>query len=355
LVGVLENKLKANRQISTYAEKILDAPNLVDDYYLNLLDWSAFNILAIALGRSVFLWNAESGEIFELLSQEPEQNIVTSISFSKEGTLLGVGTNDCEVQIWDVSTQKLLRTMRGHGSRVGSLDWNGAHPHLLSSASRDTVIVNHDVRERVDCVARLENHTQEVCGLKWSCDGSTLASGGNDNLLNIWDLNRNEPLFTSNRHQAAVKALAWCPFQSNLLASGGVTADRTIKFWNTSSGACINSVDTKSQVCSIVWSTHYKELLSSQGFSQNQLLVWKYPTMNKVAELKGHTARVLHLARSPDGKTVASAAADETLRFWKVFDVQNSDSSPSSPHFQTPIISKQISPSTLCPKQLRLR
>ncbi len=49
-------------------------------------------------------------------------------------------------------------------------------------------------------------------------------------------------------HAAAVKALAWCPFQSNLLASGGGTADRCIKFWNTHTGALLNSIDTGSQV-----------------------------------------------------------------------------------------------------------
>ena len=47
--------------------------------------------------------------------------------------------------------------------------------------------------------------------------------------------------------------------------------------------------------------------------------MWKYPSLTKVAELTGHTARVLHMAISPDGQTVASAAADETLRFWKLF------------------------------------
>lgn len=41
--------------------------------------------------------------------------------------------------------------------------------------------------------------------------------------------------------------------------------------------------------------------------------------MKKIADLRGHSSRVLHLALSPDGTTVASAAADETLRFWKVF------------------------------------
>ena len=38
----------------------------------------------------------------------------------------------------------------------------------------------------------------------------------------------------------------------------------------------------------------------------------------KVAELTGHTSRVLHMAQSPDGTTVVSAAADETLRFWRI-------------------------------------
>lgn len=42
--------------------------------------------------------------------------------------------------------------------------------------------------------------------------------------------------------------------------------------------------------------------------------------MAKIAELTGHTARVLHMALSPDGTTVLSASADESLRFWKVFE-----------------------------------
>lgn len=46
--------------------------------------------------------------------------------------------------------------------------------------------------------------------------------------------------------------------------------------------------------------------------------------MRKIADLRGHTSRVLHLALSPDGTTVASAAADETLRFWKVFQPSHS-------------------------------
>ena len=105
----------------------------------------------------------------------------------------------------------------------------------------------------------------------------------------------------------------------NLLASGGGTADRTIKFWNAHTGAMLHSVDTGSQVCALLWSRHHKEIVSSHGFSQNQLCLWRYPSMTKLCELTGHTARVLHFAQSPDGETVVSAAADETLRFWSIF------------------------------------
>ena len=145
-----------------------------------------------------------------------------------------------------------------------------------------------------------------------------LPSGGNDNLVCIWD-DKSTLKHRLTAHQAAVKALAWCPWQSNLLATGGGTADRTLRFWNTTSGACLSSVDTKSQICSVLWNKEHREVITGHGFSQNQLTLWKYPTLTKVAELTGHEQRVLSLAASPDGSTVVSAAGDETLRFWKCF------------------------------------
>lgn len=318
-----EVKPQKQRYISETAEKVLDAPEAVNDYYLNLLDWSAKNTVAIALNRAVYLWDANNGTSMEFMKTEGqnEANIVTSISFSKGGDLLAVGIHNSNTHIYDVETKKLLRVFNYHSSRVSALDWND---FLLTSGSRDSLIQVTDVRvaPSSSLVSTLESHTQEVCGLKWSPDGRSLASGGNDNILNIWELGRETPKFSFSHHTAAVKALAWCPFQSNLLASGGGTADRTLRFWNTSSGSCINSIDTKSQVCAIQWSKHYRELVSSHGFSQNQIVVWKYPTMRKLAELRGHTERVLHLSLSPDGKTIASAAGDETLRFWKVWEVE---------------------------------
>lgn len=318
---------KLYRHIPQSPERILDAPELVDDYYLNLLDWSSKNVLAVALGTSVYLWDAESGAITQLMQTVEDDDYVTSIAWAADGKHIAVGVNSTEVQIWDACKGNQVRRMAGHSARVGSLAWNGP---TLSSGGRDSRIINHDVRARDHIVSILRGHNQEVCGLSWSLSGQQLASGGNDNLLHIWDVASTDHLYRLCDHQAAVKALAWCPFQTNLLASGGGTADRCIKLWNTQKGTCLNSLDTQSQVCSLVWSQHHKEILSSHGYSKNQLCLWRYPSMIKIAELTGHTARVLHLAQSPEGATVVSAAADETLRFWKVFvnpDKSNSKAS----------------------------
>lgn len=86
----------------------------------------------------------------------------------------------------------------------------GPDSHLPScSGSRSGHIHHHDVRVAEHHVATLSGHSQEVCGLRWSPDGRHLASGGNDNLVNVWPSAALEagwvPLQTFTQHQGAVK------------------------------------------------------------------------------------------------------------------------------------------------------
>jgi cell division cycle protein 20 (cofactor of APC complex) len=304
--------------ISTTAERVLDAPNLRDDFYLSLLDWSAGNMIALALDGSLYTWNPVNMEANLLIDYSPSKYI-SSVAWSGAAPqYLALGTSTCEIQIWDVEKKLQLRSLNGHSARVGCLSWNN---HILSSGSLDSSIINFDLRVPSPIISQFSNHDGEVCGLKWSPDGSKLASGGNDNRLNIWQLHSSSaPLFTRNDHQACVRALAWCPWRIELLASGGGSADRTIKFWNTATGTCLNSIDSESQVSALTWSKHTKEIISAHGFSKYSLILWKYPSMTSVAELLGHEQRVLHVSISPDGSTLVSASADETLRFWRICD-----------------------------------
>ncbi|KAK3901914.1 21ed6f1b-ec82-4f63-a0ed-14dcd37af4bb [Staphylotrichum tortipilum] len=305
------------RRIATAPERVLDAPGLIDDYYLNLLDWSSSNQVAIGLERNVYVWSADEGSVSCLLETSPD-TYVSSVKWSGDGAYVGVGLGTGEVQIWDVAEGVKIRSMLAHDTRVGVMGWN---KHLLSTGARSGLVFNHDVRIAEHKVAELVSHTSEVCGLEWRSDGAQLATGGNDNLVSIWDARSLAvPKFTKTNHKAAVKALAWCPWNMNLLATGGGSYDRHIHFWNTTSGARVNSIDTGSQVTSLRWSPHYREIVSTSGFPDNSLSIWSYPTLVRNVEIPAHESRVLHSCLSPDGQMLATAAADESLKFWKTFE-----------------------------------
>ena len=68
-----------------------------------------------------------------------------------------------------------------------------------------------------------------------------------------------------------------------------------------------------SQVCNLSWSKNVNEIVSTHGYSQNQIIVWRYPAMAKLATLTGHTLRVLYLAVSPDGQTIVTGAGERAL------------------------------------------
>ncbi|KAH8102320.1 WD40-repeat-containing domain protein [Cristinia sonorae] len=314
------------RKISTQPERVLDAPGIVDDFYLNLLSWSCQNILAVALAESSYVWKADTGEVVQL-GEASEGTYISAVDFANDGNFLGVGVGSGEVELWDVETQKKLRTMTGHSSQVACLSWN---QHILSSGCGDGSIWHHDVRVARHKVGELLGHQGEVCGLKWRSDGELLASGGNDNVVNIWDGRvgdvgsgtRGVAKWTKRNHTAAVKAIAWCPWQPSLLASGGGTNDATVHIWNSTTGARLHSLTTPSQVTSIQWSPHRKEFLTTHGFPTNAIMIHSYPSLERVVEIRdAHDSRVLWSTLSPAGDVVCTGAGDENLKFWRVWDV----------------------------------
>ncbi|KAG5357807.1 Fizzy-related protein-like protein [Yarrowia sp. B02] len=318
---------KSPRPVAKIPYKVLDAPELADDFYLNLLDWGSNNVLGVGLNACVYLWQARTGGVSKLLDLSQDGDKVTSLQWITRGNHLAVGTERGLVQIWDAEHNKKVRTMSGHQLRVGCLAWKD---HILSSGSRDRCIAHRDVRVADHYVEKFYAHRQEVCGLKWSFDDNQLASGGNDNKLVVWDGISDKPIYRYSDHEAAVKAIAWSPHQRGLLASGGGTADKRIRFWNTTTGALLNEIDTGSQVCNLMWSKNSNEVVSTHGYSQNQIIIWKYPSMQQVAQLKGHTYRVLYLSMNPDGRTIVTGAGDETLRFWNAFNKNPTDDQGSS-------------------------
>ena len=184
------------RKIPQEPERILDAPNLNDNFYYNPLDWGSKNILSVCLGSYNYLWNYNNLETSLLTKNQDEIEYCTS-SFMDNGVCIALGLNNGDIELWDIEKRIKIRNLKGHSDRVGTLTWNG---YNLYSGSKDTNIFSHDVRVKNHLVMKLYGgHSKEVCNIKWNSDFQYLASGGNDNLVCLWDVrgkfNRNKKSF----------------------------------------------------------------------------------------------------------------------------------------------------------------
>lgn len=305
--------------------------------------WNLSQSATSTKGTSMSVLNSPGsmGRILNTVNQSIHSPARIVSESSRNRALTGSGGGTPKTPL----TPTILRSPFKNGKN--SMGMSGSVEHrercmgmYMGDGSRDACVVH-----------KLIAHKQEVCGLKISPSGRQIATGGNDNKLCIWDIasatrvarshrvpantqcnsgmgrsghslgsqaisgvdddfsSHNSsrgginqisdvdsnstlcPIFKFHDHVAAVKAVAWSPHQVGVLASGGGTADRNIRYWNTHTGECIGAYDTGSQVCNLVWSTSVNELVSTHGYSLNQIIVWKYPTMTRLATLHGHTSR----------------------------------------------------------------
>lgn len=172
--------------------------------------------------------------------------------------------------------------------------------------------------------------TTTTIGLSLNEDTNQLAVGGNDNACTIWDIKDIESPIVQFilPHNAAVKAVAFCPWSKSLLATGGGSKDRTIRFWHTQSGTLLDQVKTPGQITSLIWSTRKKQIVSTFGFGDvdNPILVtvYSYPTVEPLVHVHATTTlRVLSAVPSPDFGSICVATNDETVRFYELWNVKD--------------------------------
>jgi len=319
LLPFYKNK-KIQKKIPKAPFKVLDAPQLKDDFYLHLLDWSEKDFLAVGLERSIYIWEGKSSNVVNLHNYESE--VISAISWIGNHDLLAVGLFNGKVDIWDPEANKIVNSYQEHTDRIGVLaPMHKNNPNIFSSGSQDKSIITFDMRNE-SAIGKCCGHNQEICGMKWSPDDRYLASGGNDNKLFLWNVKKLSDEYERkfNAHTSAIKAIDWSPHKFGFLLTGGGTQDRTIKLWNTQTMKLVESIDTASQVCNIAFSKNSHEFVSTHGYSDNFILVWDSDKMEVKASLKGHKDRVIYLSVGPDGEKIVTGAGDETIRFWDVFE-----------------------------------
>ena len=101
------------RSIHPTPFKILDAPYLQDDFYMNVLDWSTNDNLGVSLGNSVYLWSFKTGQV-EKLNVYKNFNIPTSLTFDLFSETMAIGTMSGHTEIRDVEKNTIIKTLNGH-------------------------------------------------------------------------------------------------------------------------------------------------------------------------------------------------------------------------------------------------
>jgi RNA polymerase sigma factor (sigma-70 family) len=158
---------------------------------------------------------------------------------------------------------------------------------------------------------RFRNHAKQVV---FSPDGKTLASGGHDGSVRLWDFATGKEIQQCVGHTAEVNCVS---FSSDGKGLASASTDLTIRLWDAASGKELGQCrGHKAHVVCVSFSPDGKRLVSASW--DGTIRLWDVATAKEIRQYLGHTDSVFSVSLSPDGKTVASGGADKTIRLWDV-------------------------------------
>ncbi|WP_017653749.1 serine/threonine-protein kinase [Fortiea contorta] len=208
----------------------------------------------------------------------------------------------------------------GFATGINSLAFN-PDGDILASGDEDKIVRLWDLNSK-KVLASLAGHSQAVKSVAFSPDGQILATASDDKTIKLWNVKTYQQIFTLTGHSRAVKSVAFSP-DGQILASG--SWDKTVKIWDVRTGEEIcHLTGHKLQVSSVAFSSDGR-LLASASLDRT-IRLWQlppgelknHPDCTLLATLAGHSWAVLTVAFSLDGKILATGSDDNTVKLWKV-------------------------------------
>ncbi|WP_405652691.1 WD40 repeat domain-containing protein [Streptomyces sp. RK9] len=284
---------------------------------------------------------------------------VNSVVFSPDGRTVATAGEDREAMLWDAANGKRRAKLSGHKDAVKGIGFSPDGRTLATGSGDHTVILWHVGRGAR--AATLTGHSGAVRALAFSPDGRTLATAGLDRTVVLWDPARRTRTATLTGHGTNVYSLAFAPGSRPLLASSGengaitlwdpsrtalsghrdrvnkavfspdghtlatASDDGTAVLWDLRRGIRRATLDGRTgPVTSVAFSPDGRTVATATGTDVHPprakdytLTLWRTAAPSRpLARLTGHNDRVLDVVFSPDGRTVATAGADDTVMLW---------------------------------------
>lgn len=290
------------------------------------------------------------------------------LAYSPDGGLLASGGYDNLVHLWNAKTGELVKTLKGHPSPVYCLAFSPDGKVLASGSyaarSTDNSLILWDVNTGGMLHGIPAASSFDVYAVGFSPDGKTVASGGDDYLINVWDVRSGKGKMI--RRHGQVSSLHFLPTGKSFVVGGRsadvfllsaadgsiirrftghtqsvrhvdlspdgktlatTSTDGVMKMWNISTGKLLQSIENAGTGVKFSPDGHLLVTLHhDQPESPGTIRLFETKSGKLVSELRGHTHMIQAVAFSPDGKRLASASSDHTIRFW---DLPSSSSKES--------------------------